>query len=467
MRPGTRNAVALFALMLAGTQGTIGGRAQATLRWPAVSPVRRSYRFPVASAAVVRMAVRSPAGAPLYILQCRPIAAFPNGVISTFECALVPAANAAADVANGYSLLTSDPMNPTARGRGLVSADEIWSTCGDYPEYGRVRRFRLRGMVLTLDFKHVGFVTERKGAASGSPIVHAIKSFELDVSVSQDPTALSAVAEPAAYRAPPMVKPVDALAPEVDCAAKPEPSHVPGVVTHSYATHLGLGPPFPMVQPVRAQFKITPDPQGGVFSWGTDNAPQGYSGVYLPYAPLKPRNRVVYLPIYGASGQLAYELECTAYEDPEGSVEVEAHPSPAKIDRWGILCGLFARGSSFNLLLDAVDPYSRMNPAEILPGQLYGVCAGYPDWGTKRAFRLRGLRITMRFADPRFTQGDFSVHALTSVDLTVSASPDHAATSPLARAPKYIYWGVDPLRTGSCSTALVPPHERTKSRTRP
>jgi hypothetical protein len=116
----------------------------------------------------------------------------------------------------------------------------------------------------------------------------------------------------------------------------------------------------------------------------------------------------VHFPVNDIAGKVAYDFECTAISG--------GHLNP-KIDQYGISCGLFASGSNVNLLEDSVDPYSRTMPSQILPDQLDGECAKYPQWGAHRVFRLRGFRLTMQFSDPTFTQSDFSPgHALSNGD---------------------------------------------------
>lgn len=62
--------------------------------------------------------------------------------------------------------------------------------CGEYPEFGRVRHFRLRGFLLTLKAEDI----EAQGGE--------LKFFTLAISVKRDPSATSGVAESPGYIAP-------------------------------------------------------------------------------------------------------------------------------------------------------------------------------------------------------------------------------------------------------------------------
>jgi hypothetical protein len=144
-------------------------------------------------------------------------------------------------------------------------------------------------------------------------------------------------------------------------------------------------------------------------------------------------------------GTLAYEFQCSGYNVP----------GLGKIDRYGLSCGLFMTSSPINLLQDAIDPYSRMNMAEVLPQQLKDACALYPDWGATRVFRLRGFALTLRFSNPIFASSDFQWGALKQVDLSLSVIPDDWATEPVAPAPKYAYWGFLP-NPHACAMSPLP-----------
>jgi len=87
------------------------------------------------------------------------------------------------------SLLTEDDAAPW-HSRGQYHWEDLLGDCGGYPEYGRVRHFRLRGFNLT--FEAVDLVT--KGTDLGY--------FKLKVSVRNDSTAVTKIAARPGYLPP-------------------------------------------------------------------------------------------------------------------------------------------------------------------------------------------------------------------------------------------------------------------------
>jgi hypothetical protein len=74
---------------------------------------------------------------------------------------------------------------------GQVHGDDLTGACGRYPEFGRVRHFRLRGMRLTLAFSQV--VADRK---------LGLLSTTLHFTAAPDPGAHAAQAERPGYLPP-------------------------------------------------------------------------------------------------------------------------------------------------------------------------------------------------------------------------------------------------------------------------
>ena len=87
------------------------------------------------------------------------------------------------------SLLAEDDVGPWHT-RGQFAWEQLTGECGRYPEYGRVRHFRLRGFVLTLE------------AADPVLVDGHLSAFDLRISVKNDPTATSSMAARAAYLPP-------------------------------------------------------------------------------------------------------------------------------------------------------------------------------------------------------------------------------------------------------------------------
>jgi hypothetical protein len=414
--------LAIWFVTVAPTLSAGNVRAK-VFTWPTVQPLSRSHYFPKSSTASIALTVHSPKGSPLYRFECNPRYGGPEGTIEAFECRLNPVLSAHDSEA---TLFGEDPFDQlAAHSRGLVWASQLVGSCAGYPGWGTVRYFRLRGMKLTLAFKRIEYVrksktSERIGGSHKEETV-TLRSFGVDFKVEPYRGALSAIAEPVPYEPP-----------SAACGAAVS-VHIPGIVDKTYIRINHLGPPYQSVKNEKKTVTI--------------------KGVAVPtdfqfaVRPISPKARVVNLPIPGTDGMPAYRLECSAYNVPIGQ---------GKIDRYGIVCGLFAMGGKTNLLLDAVGLYSRMSPAEILPGQLFGPCASYPGWGSTREFKLRGMDLRLSFSKPVFTAGDFAAHALRSVNLTMTVDPDPSALSPVAGPPKYLYWGLS-NSPSPCETILVGP----------
>lgn len=84
----------------------------------------------------------------------------------------------------------SEDASPLWHSRGQFHYPELLGSCAAYPEFGALRNFRLRGMVITLSISDI-----QKGNGS-------IDNFLLTVTVRNDPTALTAKAERPSYLAP-------------------------------------------------------------------------------------------------------------------------------------------------------------------------------------------------------------------------------------------------------------------------
>jgi hypothetical protein len=69
--------------------------------------------------------------------------------------------------------------------------DEVEGTCGAWPEFGKKRTFRLRGMKLTLEIKDFAVDPERRAGDRRKP---AFTSLRMAVTVEADPSAASAIA---------------------------------------------------------------------------------------------------------------------------------------------------------------------------------------------------------------------------------------------------------------------------------
>ena len=374
----------------------------------------RSYYFPDGIEAKVDLTIQEVGGRKLYRLHCRPDSyepGDPGPFTGEFDCHL----HSLYSDDPYESLLIEDPLDSVEihSSRGAFLASELEGACGKLADWGAIRTFRVRGMRIRLEISDL-----RIGKSHGEGISTSFDSFRFAVGVQPDPSALSAIAEPSPY-APPWRLSADGKAVTWPCEAVDR--HVPGEVTPRYVEKKGLAEAFVSIPAASTTITIRARSVPVGFQWADE--------------PIPPDERFVDVPIPESSGAVAYEFECSAYNVP-GEI--------GKIDRYGLSCGLFKAGNRTNLLQDAVDPYSRMSMTQVLPNQLKGRCAAYPQWGATRVFRLRGFAMTLSFTNPVFAASDFSWGALQQVDLRVSIVPDAHATSPVALPPKYIYWGFLP-----------------------
>lgn len=176
--------------------------------WPDIVPLEASVYFADASKAAAWFKILSPNGKPLYILQCYNwrSARDPDFDYSgDFECRLTSTYSKEA-----YStLLTDDPKQSRDwQSRGRVLAEELVGKCADYPEYGRVRHFRLRKMKITFSFDEMSF---KPFESSDRRKVNRreFQSLRFSVRVEPDSKALSNIAEPVAFAEPPNANPQD------------------------------------------------------------------------------------------------------------------------------------------------------------------------------------------------------------------------------------------------------------------
>jgi len=409
----------------------------ASLRWPQVRPLSKVYSFPSASKASVNLPIYGSDGKVLYSFRCQPSSLSNTESVSGLVCYLILAG--APDAPDDFTLLNDNPIDTNAfHGRGQLSAPNLQGNCAGYPEYGRERTFRLRGMKLTILATDPEIVSV-PSASQPSRTSAAIRALGLEITVTPDPGAISAIAEPVPFAQPKWNEPLNQFNAMPDCRDVVR-THVLGNLHDGFVEREHLSAPFPLATLFETTIALDAEKL------------QGYEFAF-PGESMPPRARMVSIPVPGAHGNPFYDFACSAYESAGG--EIKGQLVPRQFDRYGIVCGLFMPGKDLNLLADGVDPYSRTTPDQILPDQLYGNCADYPDWGKQREFRLRGIKLTLQFSAPVFTIGDFASHALASVQMHLRVEPDPSATSPVADSPKIIYWGVS-NGPNACGTVLAP-----------
>ncbi|MDA2924148.1 hypothetical protein MYX65_05745 [Acidobacteria bacterium AH-259-L09] len=186
---------------------------EGTNGWPSIVPLQESISFADASKSAVTIRIVSPEGKPLYLLECH------NGEYEDpdfvysgdFHCRLTSTYSQ-----DYYTTLLTENPNQTAdwNNRGRVLARELLGNCGDYPEYGRVRHFRLRGMRITFTFSELIFKLSKD---ANFPDLKELQSFRFTVRVERDVAASSEIAEPVPFAYPPDAHPEDPRDPSLNC----------------------------------------------------------------------------------------------------------------------------------------------------------------------------------------------------------------------------------------------------------
>jgi len=390
-------------------------------KWPSVAPFKQTFHLRGTGAGVEPKAdlyLKDTFGKPIYRLLCHSGDYDGTGDLQyknenhdfsgAFDCHLHALYSGWEEFG---SLLPYDAADRTdTLSRARLFGDDVVGKCAGYPEYGAIRRFRLRGMEIVFRYSDVLFSQSRdeRGVAK-------IDSFQFEVEVKSDPSAFSSLANQVDVDSP-RIAPSGSF----DCAEVVR-RHVPGVSDADYLKEHRLQPPYPEIQAIEGTAVIA--------SGGKENAAQ------------------FNLSIKNVAGQLAYLLRCT----------IGGH--------WGIDCGLFVPGKKVNLLEDSVDPYSDLSRSKILPEQLYNQCASYPEWGAQRVFKLRHLVITIEFTNPALSGGPgkehlaspWDVDSVNKVAVRAKVEPDPMASSPVAPPPEFAYWGFL-SRTPDCQTPISAAH---------
>lgn len=175
--------------------------------WPQVTPMKKSIIIDAKNEAA-KFNIEDKNGKPLYLVECHS-AGYEGDrdfdYSGDFECRLKSLYSKEA-----YSTLFTDNPKQSRdwQSRARVFAEELVGQCGDYPEYGRIRHFRLRGMLITLTFSEVHFKNSRDGnLKSGSH--PEFESFQFDLTVEPDSAASSAITERVPFVEPPRAHPSD------------------------------------------------------------------------------------------------------------------------------------------------------------------------------------------------------------------------------------------------------------------
>lgn len=375
---------------------TLSATAQ---QWPKVAPFERRITIADVSKDIVQIDIRRQDGPTAYQLQCAsPQSAKRHRLLDfdwsgDFECRLWSPSDS-----RYATLLTYDP-NPERdwESRGRFFLEELEMPCGDYPEWGRTRTFRLRGLELTLQI--MGFARVAEGY-SGNPIT----SLVLKIKVDPDADAISAIAGEITIRQP-HARETDSPRPKYDCR-RVLYQHVPGRLTERYLSSFRKPTQYQGIRRISKEF---------VFD-------------------VEAIHRMV---IRATNGSPAYYLEC------------ESVPNGIRTAMAAIDCRLVLPGSKQDLLGDSVDPISLQRRSRINLQQTVGECAAHPAWGRTREFRLRNMKLRI------VVENKQQVSQPASVTLHIEARPDNSANGAVALPAKYLDPSYMPLdQPNACMNVL-------------
>jgi hypothetical protein len=151
------------------------------------------------------------------------------------------------------------------------------------------------------------------------------------------------------------------------------------------------------------------------------------------YPAIKPLQRTFVVPdvakanvsvnIDSTKGAALYRLQChsagyTGDPDFVYSGDFECRLSPIRVD------------NTYSTLLteDAHQSADWESRGRFFAADLRGACADIPQFGAIRGFKLRGMDLTLRVTDQKFTESG----KLGSLTLTVTVRPDPEASRPIA-----------------------------------
>lgn len=193
--------VCSFALVLASTANLF---AQAN-KWPTIRPLEEKKVFlnPGQNNADTPFAafIKDSDGVPVYKLECHDGNYEDESEMNfsgDFQCALFALKGTTRTSGNLLAADTKNELSTDWWNRGRMRAVQLRGECLKYPEYSTDRRFKLRGMLLTLRFADVKWGTRKD--QQGEPM---LAGFTFLVKVAPDESAQSSRAELPAGPKPP------------------------------------------------------------------------------------------------------------------------------------------------------------------------------------------------------------------------------------------------------------------------
>lgn len=193
--------------------------------WPDVVPVIQTYNFEDGQNAGVELSIKGKSGADLYRLECHTFHySSPSFTYSgDFHCRLISlikseTGSLESKIDQYTTLFTEDANQDTDwDNRGRFNVPELEGSCADYPEYGHIRHFLLRGMEITLSIEDMAFKTESLRYANLPGTVTRLASFRFTVKVVPDPDAHLSITQRTQYLYPPKLHPDDPHDRTLDC----------------------------------------------------------------------------------------------------------------------------------------------------------------------------------------------------------------------------------------------------------
>lgn len=170
--------------------------SSAAVTWPTVMQMEKTiYVDPIQFADVTIDIIGSDTKS-LYQIQCHS-SEYERGEFDysgDFECRLISLYSQ-----EKYSTLFTDVPDQTRdwESRARFFVEELVGPCADYPDFGRTRVFRLRGMTIVLEIDDV----------KTNGVKPELSSLSLTVKVTADKSATSPIAEPSKFAEPPLLHP--------------------------------------------------------------------------------------------------------------------------------------------------------------------------------------------------------------------------------------------------------------------
>jgi hypothetical protein len=157
-------------------------------QWPVIAPVERTYhvQLPAANPGV-ELTIKSRTGEPSYKIECgtKDSAIKDFDYSGDFECRLV----SLYEPMTYSTLFTENPKQDRDwESRARFFSNELTKPCGEIPDFGDVRSFRLRGMKIVLSISNIVFGEQGKD--------RSLKSFDFRISTEDDPGATTAITQP-------------------------------------------------------------------------------------------------------------------------------------------------------------------------------------------------------------------------------------------------------------------------------